>query len=218
MRPKREPATQNNQSDVVTTETWSRQSLLNHERWANLLIGTLYNYRGSAYLLHAFVLMPDHVHILITPPGSLEKAVQFVKGGFYFRAKMELGSNMQVWQKGFQDHRIRDGGDFAQHIRYIQESPVRRLSCKRASDYPYSSAHSGFKLDAAPQGLKPQSIGDSNGAAEAAPLQSNPKFAPLQSNRKFESFQSKPQGANLRHKNADRSAEGLIRNAKAKTV
>jgi putative transposase len=164
---------------MVTTETWSRQSLFNHERWAKLLIDTLYNYRGSAYLLHAFVLMPEHIHILMTPVGGLEKAVQFIKGGFSFRAKKELGSNMEVWQKGFQDHRIRDAGDFDQHVRYIQENSVRRHLCERASDYPYSSAHPGFELDAAPRGLKPQSIDDANGAAEAAPLQSNPKGAAL---------------------------------------
>jgi putative transposase len=157
---------------MVTTETWGRRSLFNTERWAELLINTLYHYRGSAYLLHEFVIMPDHIHVLITPLGKLEKAVQFTKGGFSFRAKKELGSNMEVWQKGFQDHRIRDAGDYAQHIRYIHENPVRKHLCDRAADYPYSSAHPGFELDAAPQGLKPQSIETSDGAPEGAPLQS----------------------------------------------
>jgi putative transposase len=158
---------------MVTSETWGRRSLFNTERWAKLLIDTLYRYRGSAYHLHEFVIMPDHIHILMTPIGSLEKAVQFIKGGFSFRAKKELGSNMELWQKGFQDHRIRDAGDFFQHIRYIRENPVRKHLCDRAADYPYSSAHPGFELDPAPQGLKPQSIETSDGAPEGAPLQSN---------------------------------------------
>jgi putative transposase len=172
VRPKREPATNNNQTYMVTTETWGRRSLFNTERWAKLLIGTLYHYRGSAYLLHEFVIMPDHIHVLVTPLVSLEKAVQFIKGGFSFRTKKELGSNMEVWQKGFQDHRIRDARDFAQHIRYIHENPVRKHLCETAVDYPYSSTHLGFELDAAPQGLKPQSIETSDGAPEGAPLQS----------------------------------------------
>ena len=154
---------------MVTTETWGRRSLFNHERWANLLIDTMYYYRGSAYVLHEFVIMPDHIHVLITPLGSLEKAVQFIKGGFSFRAKKELSSNMEVWQKGFQDHRIRDAGDFAQHIRYIRENPIRKHLCERAADYPYSSAHPGFELDAAPQGLKPQSMEERDGAPEGTP-------------------------------------------------
>jgi putative transposase len=157
---------------MVTTETWGRRSFFNTDLWAKLLIDTLYHYRGTAYLLHEFAIMPDHIHILITSLTRLEKAVQFIKGGFSFRAKKELGSNMEVWQKGFQDHRIRDAGDYAQHIRYIHENPVRRHLCERAREYPFSSAHPGFDLDAVPQGLKPQSIEDSDGAAKAAPLQS----------------------------------------------
>jgi putative transposase len=171
---------------MVTTETWGRRSLFNNDRWAKLLIDTLYHYRGTAYLLQEFVIMPDHIHVLMTPLTSLEKAVQFIKGGFSFRAKKELGSNMEVWQKGFQDHRIRDAGDYAQHIRYIHENPVRRYLCERASENPFSSAHPGFELDPVPQGLKPKSLEASDGAAEAAPLQnrtldSAPEGAPFQS-------------------------------------
>ena len=177
MRPKREHATNAGQTYMVTTETWGRRSLFNNDRWAKLLIDTLYHYRGTAYLLHEFAIMPDHIHVLMTPSTSLEKAVQFIKGGFSFRAKKELGSNMEVWQKGFQDHRIRDAGDSAQHIRYIHENPVRKRLCERANEYPFSSAHPGFELDAIPQGLKPQSIEASDGAAEAAPLQSKAKTA-----------------------------------------
>jgi putative transposase len=157
---------------MVTTETWGRRSLFNNNRWVRLLVDTLYHYRGTAYLLHEFAIMPDHFHVLMTPLTSLEKAVQFIKGGFSFRVKKELGSNMEVWQKGFQDHRIRDAADCAQHIRYIHENPGRKHLCECASEYPYSSAHLGFELDAVPQGLKPQSMEASDGAAEAAPLQS----------------------------------------------
>jgi putative transposase len=174
---------------MVTTETWGRRSLFNNDRWAQLLIDILYHYRGTAYFLHEFAIMPDHIHVLMTPLTSLEKAVQFIKGGFSFRAKKELGSNMEVWQKGFHDHRIRDAGDYAEHVRYIHQNPVRRHLCELATEYAFSSAHPGFELDAVPQGLKPQSIEASDGAAEAAPLQNRrldgvPEVAPLQSKAK----------------------------------
>ncbi len=172
MRPKREHATNTGQTYMVTTETWERRSLFNNDRWANLLIDTLYHYRGTAYLLHEFVIMPDHIHFLITPSASLEKAVQFIKGGFSFRAKKELGSSMEVWQKGFQDHRIRDAGDYVVHVAYIRNNPVKERLCARPDEFPHSSAHGRFELDAVPQGLKPESIRTTDGAPEGAPLQS----------------------------------------------
>jgi putative transposase len=156
---------------MVTSQTWERRSLFRNERWAALLIDTLYHYRGEAYLLHEFVVMPDHIHIILRPLTSLEKAVQFIKGGFSYRAKKELGSNMEVWQKGFSDHRIRDAGDYAQHVSYVRENPVRKHLCEKPELYPYSSANSNFQVDKAPQGLKPEGFVALDGAAKAAPLQ-----------------------------------------------
>jgi putative transposase len=173
MRPTREHSTSNGQTYMITSLTWSRRSLFSREPWARLLIDTLYHYRGSAYLLHEFVVMPDHIHMLITPKTSLEKAVQFIKGGFSYRAKKELGSNMEVWQKGFSDHRIRDASDYRLHQIYIQQNPVRKRMCERIEEYLYSSARPGFDLDPAPQGLKPVSSGDDYTARlEGAPFQS----------------------------------------------
>jgi putative transposase len=164
---------------MMTTDAWGRRELFRNERWARLLIDTLYHYRGMEYLVHEFVIMPDHIHVLLTPLTSLEKAVQFIKGGFSYRAKKELDSNMEIWQKGFSDHRIRDVNDYGIHVTYIRQNPVRKRLCERAEDFPYSSAYVGFELDVAPQ-TRP------NGAAKAAPFQNKsphgaPEGAPLQS-------------------------------------
>jgi putative transposase len=209
---------------MVTTETWGRRSLLNNERWAKLLIDTLYHYRGSAYLLHEFVIMPDHFHALISPQTSLEKAVQFIKGGFSYRTKKELGSNMEVWQKGFQDHRIRDAGDYAEHVRYIHENPVKERLCERPEEFPYSSAHRGFELDPVPQGLKPNLYGHSDGAAEAAPFQNRvePVAARLEgaplpsktSNQIIDATQTSP----LKNTNLNGTPEGAPFRSTAKTA
>jgi len=172
MRPTREHATSNGQTYMITSSTWGRRALFRNERWARLLIDTLYHYRETAYFLHEFVVMPDHIHVLLTPQTSLEKAVQFIKGGFSYRAKQELGSNMEVWQKGFSDHRIRDVGDYLRHVVYIRENSVRKHLCERVEDFPYSSARSGFELDPVPQGLKPLSIDEHVTARlEGAPFQ-----------------------------------------------
>ncbi len=156
---------------MVTTDTWGRRELFRNERWARLLIDTLYHYRGAAYLLHEFVIMPDHFHVLLTPLTSLEKAIQFIKGGFSYRAKRELGSNMEIWQRGFSDHRIRDANDYQIHVSYIWQNPVRKRLCERPEEYIYSSAHGAFELDPLPQGLKPNSLDALAGAPEGAPFQ-----------------------------------------------
>jgi putative transposase len=81
---------------------------------------------------------------------------------------------MEVWQKGFSDHRIRDAEDYLRHISYIQWNPVRKDLCQKAEEFPYSSAHAGFELDPTPQGLKPDSTIALDGAPEGAPFQSRP--------------------------------------------
>jgi REP-associated tyrosine transposase len=180
---------------MITSSTWEHRALFHADPWAKLLIDTLYHYRPSAYLLHEFVIMPDHIHVLITTHTSLEKAVQFMKGGFSYRAKKELGSNMEVWQKGFSDHRIREVDDYALHVSYIRNNPVKERLCEHPEEFPYSSAHPGYELDPVPQRLKPAFTRDACGTAEAVPFQSKiesqpektdqrPKATPLQAKSK----------------------------------
>jgi len=159
---------------MVTSETWGRRALFRAEPWAKLFVSTLLHYRPAAYMLHAFVLMPDHFHALVTPSTSLERTVQFIKGGFSHRARTELGSNMEVWQRGFSDHRIRDAADLARHVDYIHQNPVKKYLCSVPAEYPYSSAFPGLTLDEVPQGLKPIFLGKPIGTPEGVPLQDGP--------------------------------------------
>jgi len=180
MRPRREVATNNGQTYFVTSNTAQWRPFFRHTHWADKFVETIYSYRPERYLLHGFVVMPDHFHLLITPRESLERAVQCIKGGFSFRAKRELSWSGGVWVTGFSDHRIRDDEDFEVHQRYIAKNPVEARLVKRAADYAYCSANGRFELDAFPQGLKPRTVGDANGAAKAAPFQS--VETPLQAN------------------------------------
>ena len=101
--------------------------------------------------------MPDHFHILITIDRqmTIERAVQFIKGGFAFRAGKELGFKAPVWQRGFSEVRIYDSDHFARVQQYIAQNPVKRGLAPNPAEYPYSSAGGGFELDEVPQGLKP---------------------------------------------------------------
>jgi putative transposase len=172
LKPAREHATNNAQTYFVTSDTWERRALFRTDLWATLFFKTPLSYRGKAYLLHEFVLMPDHFHLLITSSAALEHAMQLVKGGFSYRAKKELGSNAEIWQRGFADHRIRDFEDYDKHIHYIHLNPVKKHLCASPAEYRYSSAYPGWKLDPVPQWLKPPPSEVIGGTAEAVPFQS----------------------------------------------
>ena len=88
----------------ITSSTWEKRGLLQSARAASLLIDVLYHYREQRkYLLHEFVIMPDHFHVLITVgvEMNVEKAVQFMKGGFAFRAGRELGFRARFGRRDF---------------------------------------------------------------------------------------------------------------------
>ena len=96
----------------VTAFCAERRRLFQVQDNARLLWTHLQRNRGRAYLLHAFVIMPEHVHLLLTPTQSLEYAMQIVKGGFSRKLHVTTQRHGQVWQRGFADHRIRDREDF----------------------------------------------------------------------------------------------------------
>ena len=140
----------------IRASSFQRQSLFQSEKMANLFLNTLFHYRNqNNYMLHEFVLMPDHFHLLISPIVTLERTMQFIKGGFSFRVKKELGYAGEIWETSFYDRRVRDIEDYYAFRSYIRENPVKRGLVARAEDYLYSSAHSGFVLDEVPQRLKP---------------------------------------------------------------
>jgi putative transposase len=99
----------------ITSVANGRRPILRADPMARLLIDLLQDNRAKGrFLLHEFVIMPDHFHSILTPAGdvSLEKAVQYIKGGFSFRAKRELRYPFLIWQESFTDHRIRDDEDY----------------------------------------------------------------------------------------------------------
>jgi putative transposase len=156
----------------VTSSTCEKRGLLQSARAASLFIEVLYHYRQQQkYLLHEFVIMPDHFHVLLTvgTEMTIEKAVQLIKGGFAFRSGRELGFRAPVWQKGFSEIRLNEREVFLDIRRYIHANPVKRFLVTVDTDYPYSSAHSGFELDPPPQRLKALPESAAFGIAKAMP-------------------------------------------------
>lgn len=123
----------------VTAITANRRRLFQVERNAELFLDTLQHYRREgAYKLHAFVAMPDHVHLLLTTE-DLPGAMKRIRGGFSFR----LSSPHEVWQRGYADHAVTSRADFESRRNYIHLNPVRAQIVKEPQLYPYSSAFRG---------------------------------------------------------------------------
>ena len=140
----------------ITGSTFQKRNILQSDRLAGLFHDVLLNYRARGkYLLHEFVVMPDHFHLLISPRESLERAMQLIKGGFSFWAKRELGLTHEIWQPSFYDRRVRDAEEYFAFREYIRQNAPKRGLGVRAEDYRYSSAWPGLVLDEAPQRLKP---------------------------------------------------------------
>ncbi|MEZ2347084.1 transposase [Terriglobus sp. RCC_193] len=125
----------------VTVNCASKRRLFHMERNAALMFEVLQQYREH-YKLHSFVIMPDHLHVLLTPSSTLERSMQLIKGGFSFRYHKEFGGLRDVWQKRYTDHRCRDISDFETHKRYIEMNPVVAGLCEKAEEYAWSSVSS----------------------------------------------------------------------------
>lgn len=143
----------------ITAATAQRIPLFRNEPIARLFLEVLFHYRDHKnYLLHEFVLMPDHFHLLISPTLSLERSLQLIKGGFSYRARKELGFTGEIWEKSLYDRRVREAEDYYNFKQYIRQNPVKRGLAAAFTDYPYSSARPEFVMDEVPQRPKPSSL------------------------------------------------------------
>src|SRR5437764_1293386 len=123
MLPEMSLAPQELRTYFTTFSTAARRRVFQVEKNAELMVETLQRYRTQGrFLLHAFAVMPDHVHALITPAAdvSLERAIQFMKGGFSFRLK----SKLEVWERGHFDKRVPDKHAYDACVLYIHRNPV----------------------------------------------------------------------------------------------
>jgi putative transposase len=133
----------------ITSATASRRRLFQVDHNSTLFIEILQEQRNKSRLqLHAFVVMPDHIHLLLTPAPeiSLEKAMQYIKGGFSFRLK----SKLDVWERSYTNHRITDSGDYAAHLTYIHQNPIRANLVSHPNLYLHSSANPTHPADPPP--------------------------------------------------------------------
>ena len=124
----------------ATTKTSQGRALLQSERNATLMIDVLRSYVAARkFRLHDFVVMPDHLHLLVTVGDGMtvERAMQLVKGGFSYRLKKECGHWGEVWQRGFSETRVECRQSFIKHREYIAANPVKAGLVERPEEFPY---------------------------------------------------------------------------------
>jgi putative transposase len=127
----------------LTTICYNRRRIFQIDRNAELFLEILEHYRPH-YLFHAFILMPDHVHLILTPRAkTISQIMNLIKGGFSHR----LASKLPAWQRGFADHQIRSQEDFNIRQNYLHQNPVTARLVETPEAHPYTSANTTIPLD-----------------------------------------------------------------------
>ena len=115
---------------------------LRQERLARIVRTSLW--RGvqlGHYTLRAWVIMANHVHVLILPNVPPSRLLQSLKGATAREVNRVLGrTGERFWQAESYDHWVRDEGERERIAAYIENNPVKAGLVVRAEDYPWSSA------------------------------------------------------------------------------
>lgn len=122
---------------------------LAHPAIAEMLVEYLRRLARSegVYELQSFAIMPNQVHVLISPNVPLPQAMKLVKGGTARLANRMLSSSGQTfWQEEFFDHLVRNGEEFRRIRNYIEFNPVRAGLCSSPEEFQYSSAWRGGEV------------------------------------------------------------------------
>jgi len=141
-------------SHLLTTNTSQGRNLLQNEQWAELLETILFEYRDAGeYLVHHYVIMTSHLHLLATTARAARpaKAMQLIKGRFSYELKKRFRVGRSPWQEGFAGRQIRTLGEFTAAARYIEDNPVKAKLGETPQQYPFSSANGRRVLDPMPK-------------------------------------------------------------------
>jgi len=119
--------------------------------------------------------MPNHLHVLLTPRSetTLEKAMQFIKGGSSHQVHAKRGGKFPLWQPGFHEWTVRDEKDFRSKREYIHNNPVDAGLANWPAEWAFGSAAGRYQMDEMPEALRisgakaPESEGRTDVGAKA---------------------------------------------------
>jgi len=120
-------------------ECWLRNPLV-----AGMVINALKHFDAARHDMHAFCVMPNHVHTVFTPipdPGKLTSELIPIlhswKSFTSHKANQILKRKGKFWQEDYYDRVIRSDEDFAHSVQYTLQNPVKAGLCKTWSDWPW---------------------------------------------------------------------------------
>ena len=114
---------------------------------ARIVIEAWQHFDSSRCNLHAWVVMPNHVHLLVQmiPPHTLSDAVESWKRFTATRINQLMARSGRFWQEDYWDRYIHDDNHYRATVAYIHDNPVKAGLVVRAEDWPGSSAASGAR-------------------------------------------------------------------------
>lgn len=116
---------------------------MNDPRIASTVQNALLFFDGRRYRLHAWVVMPNHVHALLTPLAGWElgQILHFWKSFTANECNKLLGRHGKFWQKESFDRYVRDERHYHNAVAYIERNPVKAGLCEKPEDWRWSSAY-----------------------------------------------------------------------------
>jgi putative transposase len=127
--------------DAMLDKAESGPLWLKEKSIADLVEDALLDRYAGLYKLWSYVVMANHVHVLLRPDVLLEKVTQFLKGYTAREANRFLNrTGSSFWQDESFDHWVRDDGEFHRIVHYIENNPVKAGLVKTPEDFLWSSA------------------------------------------------------------------------------
>jgi len=110
---------------------------------ADLVARAVRLFDGTRYLLHAWCVMPNHVHVLLTPrEGEILSGILHSWKSFTAqKANALLGKQGPFWQREYFDRFVRSENHFAEAVIYIENNPVKAGLCEDPVQWPFGSAY-----------------------------------------------------------------------------
>jgi REP element-mobilizing transposase RayT len=123
----------------VTVCTQDRRPIFRNEKWAKVILGSL---NAGLFAIqteqYAWCLMPDHLHLLISPRGANLSGTLSAWKSYTGHLLRKKGLDGSCWQRGFYDHALRKEEDVQRAADYIVNNPVRKGLVENWRDYPFS--------------------------------------------------------------------------------
>jgi putative DNA methylase len=118
------------------------EALLKHTSIATMVQNSLLRFDGTRYRLHAWVVMPNHTHSLMTRFESyeLQDILHSLKSYTAHEANKLLHRTGQFWIEDYFDRYMRNEEHFSKTVEYIENNPVKAGLCEKPSDWRFSSA------------------------------------------------------------------------------